>query len=259
MKKSITALTVMSLTLQANDNVEHQIHEANDKNNNVSDAVILSKQVSLANNFDKSDMLTQSDVKSYKNANTDTKIIGVSGISFLKSVSLSNDADGSGGVTQGDTLTYDLFFTNAKSIGASGSFLSDDIDSDTSLVAGSVVTNGVVVSGNDAGDTNVSVDFDTIQSGTSVSVNFDVIVNDNIPDGQQVAISNQARMSTSNIGSFVSDDARFPGNEDPTLIHASGDPKVIPTNDKVGLWAMILALLSSVALYFKKNKRNEEH
>ncbi len=257
MKKSITALTVMSLTLQANDNVEHQTHDANDTNSNVSDTVILSKQVSLAGNIEKSDMLTKRDVETYQSSNRDTKLIGASGVSFLKSVALTNDADNSGGVTNGDTITYDILFTNGKSIGASGSFLSDDIDSDTSLVAGSVVTNGVVVSGNNVGDTNVSIDFGTVESGSSVSANFDVIVNE-IPDGQQVAISNQARMSTLNAGDYVSDDVRFSGDQDPTLIHASGDPKIIPANNSIGLWAMILALLSSVALFFKKNKRDEE-
>jgi hypothetical protein len=214
MKKSITTLTVMSLTLQANANIN--LDQAKD---------------SVSPN-------------------------GAS-VTLNKDVTLSNDADNSGGVSFGDTLTYQID-TNTTTIGASGAFLSDDIDLNTSLVVGSVVTDlGTVVTGNTPGDTNIDIDMGTIAINSTVQVEFDVTVN-HIPAGNTIEISNQANLSTTNLGNFVTDDPNQPGGADPTIIAGFGPPKIIPTTTNIGLFALILAMMTAVKGVFSRRKKDNK-
>ncbi len=212
MKKTLTALTALSLNLQANDNINQQI---------------------AAQPLDNS-------------------INGSSNISVSKTASLSIDADNSGDLTIGDTLTYHISATNNSNFGASGSFLNDTIDTNTSLVVGSVTTSiGNVISGNITGNTNVSISFGTLQANTIANVEFSVLVSNNtLP----FTISNQAQFNSSNQGSTVSDDPTQPGANDPTLSMVSAPPVQVPVNSTFWLFAIFLSILASVKLFFSKKK-----
>lgn len=210
MKKSITALTVMSLTLQANANI---------------------------------------------NSNQDNNPVSPNGgsLTFIKDVLLSNDADESGNVTFGDTLTYQID-TNNTTIGASGAFLSDEIDINTSLVVGSVVTDqGTVITGNTPGDSNVGINIGTIANNSTVHVEFDVLVNEVVP-GQTIIITNQANLNTNNLGNFVSDDPNQTGGFNSTVISAFGPPAKVPAINNIGLLALILAMMTAVKGFFTRKK-----
>jgi len=214
MKKSITALTVMSLTLQASDNFSQDLNQ----------------------------------IKNPETPNGGS-------LTFVKDVFLSDDVDNSGNVSFGDILTYQIDANNTT-IGASGAFLSDDIDLNTSLVVGSVVTDqGTIISGNSLGDVNVSINIGTIANGSNVHIEFDVLVNE-IPAGESIQISNQANLTTTNVGNLVSDDPAQAGGADPTLIAAIGPPKIVPASSNIGLLALILGMLASVKLIFTRKKSN---
>ena len=215
MKKTLTALTALSFTLQANDNLNQQIADS-----------ALNKSIQG----------------------------GVADISVSKTVSLSSDADNSGNLTVGDTLTYQISTTNNTNFGASGSFLNDTIDTNTSLVTGTVTTNyGNVVTGNNASDTNVAVSFGTLNGNTTANVQFSVlVVGNNQPFG--FTISNQAQYTSNNFGSAVSDDPSQPGVNDPTLSAVFAPPTPVPMNSTFGLFAIILSILASVKLFFSKKK-----
>lgn len=217
MKKILTAMTAMTMTLQANENLDQEL-----------------------NNFDSIDNNVESDLDTFKNnlnnqyytdnfieamAKSDTELLGGSGsfFTFDKTVRLGLDTDSSGDISVGDVLIYDVYTENNSGFNANQLFLEDVLDANTSLIAGSVnTTQGTVINGNADGDTIVAVDLESLDQAESSLVSFAAVV-ESVPEGQIIEISNQALLTTSNIGDFVSDDPGIDNEPaDPTVINAHG-------------------------------------
>ena len=120
--------------------------------------------------------------------------------------------EGSGGTA----LDYEIAITNLGDEPISGVTLADTPDPLTAIVAGSVTTTqGAVTGGNGAGDTAVEVTIGTLAARTTVVVAFRVTVGA-IPEGV-TAITNQATVTSAELGPIVSDDPLAPGATDPTV------------------------------------------
>lgn len=217
MKKILTAMTAMSLTLQANENLNQSLNSIDSSTNN-SDRNLETFKNKLNNQE-----YTENFIESMENSNK--SILGGSGsfFAFEKTVRLGLDNDDSGDVTEGDVLIYDLLTNNQGNINASGLFLEDVLDSNISLINGSVTTSqGQVIFGNVDGDENVAVDLGALDIQDSAMLSFAATVG-SIQDGVIVDVFNQAQLTTDNIGSYNSDDPNiFHQIADPTIINAFG-------------------------------------
>ncbi|VAW41600.1 hypothetical protein MNBD_GAMMA01-2074 [hydrothermal vent metagenome] len=205
----------VSMTLQASDSL-------NQKLSNVTSSNIQSQNQAISEYLGKEYNYSISD----NNSNT----LGASGsfLSITNSVSMGFDADLSNSVTSGDILIYDIFTRNQDVINASGAFIDDVIAGNSQLVNGSVTTTqGFVSIGNESGDSMISIDLGEIVVFDTVLVSFAVEVNP-IVDGQIIDISNQALLSTSNLGYMLSDDPSvFIEAADVTVIKAYGNPVTV--------------------------------
>jgi len=214
MKKILTAMTAISMTLQANDNLNQE------------NKINTSSEAQQFNGFDVSensemDQYLDDDI-AFSMSENNEGTLGASGsfLSVNKFVSLESDADLSGTVTAGDTLSYEIFTNNFTTLNASGAFFDDVPDSNTSLMIGSVTsTHGSVIEGNIGRDEKVSVDMGVVAAFETALVSFSVLVKP-IPDGMIREISNQALIATDNLGYYLSDDPHVFGIADPTVIKA---------------------------------------
>lgn len=205
MKKVITTVSAMTLTLQAGSS------QSNDTKVNEISVDDLS--------------LVYAGEASFKGS-------GFVDLAVDKTVLLSYDADASGNVTLGDQLKYTIQVTNLSDIEASGITLLDFLESKIELNLGTVaVTQGVVVSGNDFVDNNdlVHVEFGDIAANWFALVNFDVTVID-LNVGPNVIV-NSGEVYADDGSFFLSDDPTTP-LFDPTMIDAIGFlPDLIFQND----------------------------
>ena len=218
MKKVFTAMTAISMTLQASDNLNQNINTKASQDSQLSTSFDQVQNDELNQYFDSP--------STYSTAESNEGTLGASG-SFLevaKFVNLETDVDFSGSVTAGDILSYGIFTDNPSQVNASGAFLDDIPDANTSMISGSVITNhGNVLVGNGVADENVLVDMGVIGINETAFVSFSVTV-DPIPNGMIREISNQALITTVNAGSYLSDDPAIYGDADPTVIKAFGVP-----------------------------------
>lgn len=219
MKKIVTAVSAMTLTLQANDSLCKQLDEQ------------------------KLDIETSN--KSISAGSTDLLVI--------KTVALSDDADNSSDVTFGDTLTYSIDVVNTETFNASGVFLSDTLSSRTTLDNNSVTTSqGVVTTGSAPGDVSLEVDLGTVQGRSVVEIRFDAIVSVDTFG----PISNQATLTSLNFPTQLSDDPNTVAPNDPTEIQLMGEITQVPLlNKPMGILALLLSMLLGVkAKLFVKAK-----
>ena len=220
MKKIVTAVSAMTLTLQAND--------------------------SLCMQLDDKKLTNESSNKSISAGGADLLVI--------KSVALSDDADNSSNVTFGDTLTYSIDVVNTETFNASGVVLSDTLSSRTTLDNDSVTTSqGVVTTGSSPGDTSLAIDLGTIQGRSVVEISFDAIVAVN----SFGPITNQATLTSLNFPTQLSDDPNTIALNDPTEILLMGEPTQVPVlNKPMGILALLLSMLLGVKskLLFKREK-----
>ncbi|MFC2000655.1 beta strand repeat-containing protein, partial [Chloroflexota bacterium] len=142
-----------------------------------------------------------------------------------KTALLLADADSNGVPSAGDTLLYRIEILNSGNQNATVTFLNDTIDTNTTLVAGTVQTSqGQVASGNSPGDTRISVDIGTITGhGGNATVSFKVTVNDPLPSGVAL-VSNQGEITTSELPPILTDDPTLPGTADSTGTAVTNDP-----------------------------------
>jgi len=164
-------------------------------------------------------------------------------VSASKSVALQTDTDSDGRPDAGDTLRYTVIVRNTGTGNALAVQFNDTPDPNTALVVGSVTTTqGSVTIGNTPGSTTVSVNVGTIAPGATVTITFDVTIDDPLPPGVNT-ISNSGTVSGSNFDSVSTDDPSQPGGSDPTVI-ALAAGVAIPT---LQTWAL-LALLSVLGI-----------
>jgi len=153
-------------------------------------------------------------------------------ISATKTDALLTD-DGDGLPEPGETLRYTIVITNNGGDASSVAF-NDTPDANTALVAGSVTTStGTVTTGNGGGDTSVSVNIGTLAgSGGSVTITFDVVIDDPLPPGV-TTISNQGAVSGTPFSDVPTDDPAAGGTTDPTVTSLTLTPDVSATKTAV--------------------------
>jgi uncharacterized repeat protein (TIGR01451 family) len=146
----------------------------------------------------------------------------------------------------GDRIHYTLSIPNATASTLTALVANGALDSNTTLVAGSVTTDhGTVTTGNGPADTSVVVAVGNLPAGESATVRFDVTVNTPIPAGLAF-VAAQFSTSGANIPTDPSDDPSTPTDDDPTetaVMSSVGPPPVqaIPT---LGEWGLILLTMS---------------
>jgi uncharacterized repeat protein (TIGR01451 family) len=151
-------------------------------------------------------------------------------LKVYKTFSIFNDLDGNGQPSPGDILKYTITVKNLGRENLGSVVLSDGLDSNVTLVIGSVTTTqGAVLSGNAENDRFVQVNLGTLTAnGETVTVTFRVGVNAPLPGGV-AAVSNHAVVSSESFPSFVSDDPTTPAVDDPTLTVVTNQPHLLVT------------------------------
>lgn len=206
MKKILTAMTAVSLSLQANENNQN------------------------SNSFNPESNFSNIDEKELLSTHHDKDIQGSSG-SFLsadKYIYAINDLDSSGYLNAGDALAYQIDIENNSGVSTSGSFLDDPFtDPNLELISGTVsTTQGVIISGNTLGDDMLSVNLGSINHGNSAHVDFWALIGNSnpIPDGLNSEIHNQGIFSYNEDNAILTDDPNTPAEEDSTVITVYGNP-----------------------------------
>ncbi len=162
---------------------------------------------------------------------TVTPLANAPDLSATKTDALSGDANGNGLADAGDTITYTVTLTNNGGADATNVNFTDTPDANTTLVVGSVNTTvGTVTTGNNAGDTSVAVAVGTLAAnGGSVTITFDVTVNDPIPSGV-TEVANQGTATCDNCaGNVPTDDPDTTDPDDPTRTPVGALPDISAT------------------------------
>lgn len=223
MKKIVTAVSAITLTLQANDSISNEIQT--------------NQQESAP------------------------EIFSIQGqqLDFTKTVALTSDLNVDGFASLGDTLTYTLRIENNNQFNASGVFVTDTLNSYVELDTESITTSqGTIVSGTTVGDNEVQVDLSNIAGQGFAEITFEVNVV-NLPTNQFVEISNQAVASSSNYGTFSSDDPDTINGGDPTVIVGRGQAVPVPIfNNLIGFFALFGAIFLGGMYSQRKQKNSKE-
>ncbi|MEM6455548.1 MAG: IPTL-CTERM sorting domain-containing protein [Acidobacteriota bacterium] len=147
-------------------------------------------------------------------------------VDAIKADAVVGDGDGDGLADAGDTIAYTVTITNSGDGDATGATFTSPIDPNTMLVVGSVTTSqGIVTTGNTAGDISVAVDIGTLAgSGGTVTITYSAIVVDPLPAGPP-PIACQGTVTSGDLPSDVpTDDPDSPADDDPTITPTDIDP-----------------------------------
>ena len=113
---------------------------------------------------------------------------------------------------------------NTGNAAATGVVFDDTADPNSPLVTGSVgITQGVVTSGNGAGQMTVAVAVGTVAASGSALIAFLVDITDPAPAGV-TQVSNQGRVSSNELPVVVTDDPSRAGSGNPTVTSIVADP-----------------------------------
>ena len=237
MKKVLTAMTAMSLTLQASEEA-NQILDVDETSNQKYSPQINTLDSNLKDLY----TMSEEDQNSVKGSSGSFHCAGVSGsfggtggfatsgVFFCEKVVLGFDADNSGSISSGDTLYHSIKLNNATSSTisgsfgkASGSFIDAAIDNNLSLNVGSVTTTkGYIYSGNSNNNSFVGVVTGDISPSQTVDIHFTTTVTATPDDGLIIKVPNQA-LFTSVLGQQLSDDVTtLFSYQDPTFIYIHG-------------------------------------
>ncbi|MCJ7808534.1 MAG: hypothetical protein MUP73_07590, partial [Dehalococcoidia bacterium] len=145
----------------------------------------------------------------------------------IKSDSLLIDADGgthgvgAGYYSAGDTILYEVTVWNEGTANATGVVFTDTPDPNTTLVTGSVATSkGSVTTGNNPGDTSISVTVGTILAGgpatETITISFHVRINYPLPFSVH-NIYNQGLFTYNEGPPEPTDDPDTDPDDDPTV------------------------------------------
>jgi uncharacterized repeat protein (TIGR01451 family) len=152
-------------------------------------------------------------------------------LTATKTVAILTDVNGNGQANPGDTLRYTVVITNptdASGVAATGVQYTNAAPANTSLVVGSVTTSaGTVTTGNTGGDTSVAVNVGTVADGASVTITFDVKINNPLPAGINQILCQGTVTSTTL--SILTDEPNTPGSPNPTIIPVGASPAVTAT------------------------------
>lgn len=149
-------------------------------------------------------------------------------VTATKTVAISNDVDGDGAADPGDTLTYTIVIANpddAFDAAEAGVQFANPVPLNTIYVPGSLTTTQGTPT---AAPPNLSVDVGTIPDGGSVTITFQVTINNPLPAGV-TQITCQGTVTSPTIPNLPTDDPGAPGTEDPTIIPVTAAPAVSAT------------------------------
>ena len=148
---------------------------------------------------------------------TQTPVTAAPALAATKSARLLVDADGNGKPSPGDTLLYQVALRNTGNMAATGVVFNDIPDSNTALVVGSVQTGiGSVTTGNNVGDTNVSVNAGVIPVDAVANISFRVTIKKPLAAGVR-QVANQGVAQSNGLPELVTDDPATPAGSDPTV------------------------------------------
>ncbi len=150
---------------------------------------------------------------------TVTSIAAVPRLVAEKTAELANDGDGDGTPSPGDELTYTVRVLNVGNTSAAEVRLIDPIPTHTQLVAGSVVSSGGAV----LGENPVEVELGEIAGAASMTVSLRVRIDDPIAAGV-ARIENQGTVTSDNLPELLTDDPSVGGIADPTVTAVSAAP-----------------------------------
>jgi len=163
--------------------------------------------------------------------------LNLSSLTATKSDALIVDNGTAGVANPSDVIRYTVVIENSGAGEATGLSFSDVPDANTSLVVGSVTTSiGSVLVGNTAGDTTVAVDVASLAAGSSVTITFDILVNNPFPLGV-TEISNQGLLETNEFPPIDTDDPDTVTNDDPTVTPIGAVHDLVVTKDDAGITA----------------------
>jgi uncharacterized repeat protein (TIGR01451 family) len=138
-----------------------------------------------------------------------------------KADALFIDADGNGIPSPGDTLRYTVVITNSGNTAATGVFFTDPIPANTAVVAGSVTTTQGTVTSEDP----VGVTIGDLSAGGSVTITFDVLVDNPLPGGV-TQVANQGTVSAGNHPDEPTNDPDTAPDDDPTVTPMTAEPVI---------------------------------
>jgi len=177
----------------------------------------------------------------YDNVNFDAPPPSVNLNKSSSFIIAQHDHDGSGDLTPGDSLLYTIVATNNSPIDALDVVIDDTPDPNTTLTVGATTTTaGTIVSGNNGGDSAVSIAVGTLPTGDSVTVGFEVTVNDPLPPGVD-SFFNQAALTGSNLEPIMSN----------TTVNTIGEGALSRPIPTLSFWSLVVftALLAGTALW----------
>jgi uncharacterized repeat protein (TIGR01451 family) len=127
----------------------------------------------------------------------------------------------------GDALRYQMSIYNSSPRPAHEVVLTDTFGTNLALTAGTVTTtHGVVLSGQNPGDTQVKVDIGSIPCGTAVMISFEAQIGAPLPP-DIAAVSNQGWVTGAELSPIPSDDPMTPALGDPTVVQVEGMLKAL--------------------------------
>ncbi len=152
---------------------------------------------------------------------TSTTVTAAPVLEADKADALFIDADGNGIPSPGDTLRYTVTISNTGNTSATGVFFTDPIPANTTVVAGSVTTTQGAVNGEDPVDVTIG----DLAAGGSVTITFDVLVDNPLPGGV-TELSNQGTVSAGNHPDEPTNDPDTAPDDDPTLTPLTAAPVI---------------------------------
>ncbi|MBI2566042.1 MAG: DUF11 domain-containing protein [Candidatus Schekmanbacteria bacterium] len=158
---------------------------------------------------------------------TVTPLIAAPKLDVLKTASLLADLGGDGQASPGDVILYMVQIVNTGNAPASGLTFTDIPDANTTLLAGSVLSDlGTVLSGNNAGDATVAVALGTLPgNGAGATISFAVAIDSPLPAGVS-RVANQGILTADNHPEVPSDDPATPTSDDPTVTPVTASPRL---------------------------------
>ncbi len=143
-----------------------------------------------------------------------------------KQVGLDQDLDNNGYTSAGDVIAYQVVIRNMGNADATGVQVTDMLDSNTDLIAGSVRTTvGNVVVGNANADSSVEVFIGTLPVRRQVTITYLARIASPL-DPNVREVTNQAIVTSTNHPDVPTDDPVPPGSQDPTSLPVTGNPLI---------------------------------
>lgn len=172
------------------------------------------------------DLLTDNPQTTIPNDPTDLYLGSGPLLKAWKSYTLFNDLDGNGLPSPGDILKYTVLIENLGTESANSVVLTDGLDSQLTLVVGSVTTTqGDVLSGNEIGERFVRVAVGTVAPNSKITVTYRAGINLDISNALAF-VGGQALLNAANAPSQPSDDPTTPAEDDPTLTPVWNSPQI---------------------------------